>query len=159
MTTAIPEARVREIVCEEIGAYEARERQEGAQKAKAAWLGLADKLAADGAVTSANRLRSAFGSPQVVERTDHHVRVRKLKFQGVQGVDDSGEHLVDAVGAGGRVTFGEDLSNIRDKFSRDRGGVVARHSPEVEDVFQRHDASPSVGADTPTVGDGQAQVG
>lgn len=60
---------------------EARKSEEGANRTRTAWLGLADKLAADGAATSANRLRAAFGLPPVVDEFGQHlVRVRESPY-------------------------------------------------------------------------------
>ena len=133
------EARIREIVREELAAHEARKSEEGAHRTRTAWLGFGHKLAADGAATSANRLRVAFGLPPVVEeRGQHLVRARELEFQGAelefqatQDVDDPGEHFVDAVGTGRGVALGEDLGDVVDQLFGDGSGIALLPLPRL----------------------------
>jgi hypothetical protein len=151
-------ARIREIVREELAAHDARKREERAAARtgrRSPWLDLADKLAADGDIKNANKLRVVYGLSSIPTRQDreHLFCVHDVEFDPAHGVDDACEHGTDVVGVGIGFAGGEDVGDVVDEFGGDRGGVIAPITSEPEGVSQWHDASPSAGADTPNVGE------
>lgn len=154
------EARIREIVREEL-AHEARNREQYATDRRSPWLDLADKLATDGDIKNANKLRVVYGLPPIPthQGREHLFCLHDVEFDPAHGVDDACEHGTDVVGVGIGFAGGEDVGDVVDEFGGDRGAVIAPIIAEAEGVSQWHDASPSLGADTRSVGDGPGRVG
>jgi hypothetical protein len=81
------------------------------------------------------------------------VDVREFEFQGSESADESGEYSACVVGVIGRgIAVSEDLGDVGHQLFGDGSGIATAPTSEVEGISQRHDASPSVGADTPNVG-------
>lgn len=175
MTADLTEARVRELMREELAAHEKRKAesfrssmrghlvqlQEQLNESKAKFAvehghvpqtPISDRLLAD--------VGAAVGPPVehgdvAAQLGDNRIEVLDPEFEGEHGLGEGVEHGTGVVGVGVGVTGHEDLGNNGDELLSDgRGDIGGPGCAKAEDVTEGHNSSPSFdGVDSLSVGE------